>query len=158
MEEFLKNSHKLVVLGIGNDMRGDDALGSFLAKKLSNLLKYNQDVIVYDAGTVPENFTGAIKKENPSHIILIDAVDMKERPGFIRLIAKDEIANYSISTHALPISFLIRYMESTGTAQTLLLGIQPGNMDLSNEISIEVENSINYLLKLFDRLIKSSQL
>jgi hydrogenase 3 maturation protease len=147
-----------VVLGIGNDMRGDDALGSLLAKKLSNLLKDNQDVTVYDAGTVPENFTGAIKKNNPSHIILIDAVDMKERPGFIRLIAKDEIANYSISTHALPLSFLIRYLESTGTAQTLLLGIQPGNMDLSDEISIEIEKSIIYLLKLFDRLIKSSQL
>jgi hydrogenase 3 maturation protease len=156
LKEFLKNRQKLVVLGIGNDMRGDDALGSLLARKLSNLLKDNQDVTVYDAGTVPENFTGAIKKDNPSHIILIDAVDMKETPGFIRLITKDEIANYSISTHALPLSFLIRYLESTGTAHTLLLGIQPKNMDLSDEISIEVEKSITYLLKLLDRLIKSS--
>jgi hydrogenase 3 maturation protease len=156
LKEFLKNRQKLVVLGIGNDMRGDDALGSLLARKLSNLLKDNQDVTVYDAGTVPENFTGAIKKDNPSHIILIDAVDMKETPGCIRLIAKDEIANYSISTHALPLSFLIRYLESTGTAHTLLLGIQPKNMDLSDEISIEVEKSITYLLKLLDRLIKSS--
>ena len=138
-------------------MRGDDALGSLLAKKLSNLLKYNHDVIVYDAGTVPENFTGAIKKDNPSHIILIDAVDMKEKPGYMRLITKDEIANYSLSTHVLPLSFLIKYLESTGTALILLLGVQPGNMDLNNEISIEVENSIVYLLKLFDRLIKSSQ-
>ena len=156
MKEFLKNSRKLVVLGIGNDMRGDDALGSLLARKLSNLLKNNQDVTVYDAGTVPENFTGAIKKDNPSHIILIDAVDMKETPGHIRLISKDEISNYSISTHALPLSFLIKYLESTSTAQTLLLGIQPENMDLNDEISIEVEKSTIYLLKLFDRLIKSS--
>jgi len=147
-----------VVLGIGNELRGDDALGSLLAKKLSNLLKDNQYVTVYDAGTVPENFTGAIKKDNPSHIILIDAVDMKERPGYIRLIVVDEIANYSISTHALPLSFLIKYLESAGTAHTLLLGIQPGNMDLSDKISIEVEKSITYLLKLFDNLIKSSQL
>jgi hydrogenase 3 maturation protease len=145
-------------LGIGNDMRGDDALGSLLAKKLSNLLKDNQYVTVYDARTVPENFTGAIKKDNPSHIILIDAVDMKERPGYIRLIAKDEIANYSISTHALPVSFLIRYLESTVTSHTLLVGIQPENMDLSNKISSEVEKSIIYLVKLFYHIINSSQI
>jgi hydrogenase 3 maturation protease len=147
-----------VVLGIGNDMRGDDGLGSLLARELMNLLKDFQHVTVYDTGTVPENFTGAIKEDNPSHIIIIDAVEMDERPGYIRLIAKDEIANYGISTHALPLSFLIRYLESEFAAQIVLLGIQPKNLDLTNEISIEVEKSIFYLLKLFDRLITSSKM
>ena len=155
MKEFLKNSQNLVILGIGNDMRGDDGLGSLLARKLMNMLKDNQYVKVYDGGTVPENFTGAIKRDNPSHIIVIDAVEMNEKPGNIRLIAKNEIANYSISTHALPLSFLIRYLESASGAQIVLLGIQPKNLDLSNIISSEVEKSITYLLKMFDIYITS---
>ena len=155
MKEFLKNSQNLVILGIGNDMRGDDGLGSLIARKLMNMLKGNQYVKVYDGGTVPENFTGAIKRDNPSHIIVIDAVEMNEKPGNIRLIAKDEIANYSISTHALPLSFLIRYLESASGAQIVLLGIQPKNLDLSNIISSEVEKSIAYLLKMFDIYITS---
>ena len=136
-------------------MRGDDGLGSLLARKLMNMLKDNQYVKVYDGGTVPENFTGAIKRDNPSHIIVIDAVEMNEKPGNIRLIAKNEIANYSISTHALPLSFLIRYLESASGAQIVLLGIQPKNLDLSNIISSEVEKSITYLLKMFDIYITS---
>jgi len=155
LKEFLKNSQNLVILGIGNDMRGDDGLGSLLARKLMNMLKDNQYVKVYDGGTVPENFTGAIKRDNPSHIIVIDAVEMNEKPGNIRLIAKNEIANYSISTHALPLSFLIRYLESASGAQIVLLGIQPKNLDLSNIISSEVEKSITYLLKMFDIYITS---
>lgn len=155
MKEFLKNSQNLVILGIGNDMRGDDGLGSLLARKLMNMLKDNQYVKVYDGGTVPENFTGAIKRDNPSHIIVIDAVEMNEKPGNIRLIAKNEIANYSISTHALPLSFLIRYLESASGAQIVLLGIQPKNLDLTNIISSEVEKSITYLLKMFDIYITS---
>ena len=136
-------------------MRGDDGLGSLLARKLMNMLKDNQYVKVYDGGTVPENFTGAIKRDNPSHIIVIDAVEMNEKPGNIRLIAKNEIANYSISTHALPLSFLIRYLESASGAQIVLLGIQPKNLDLTNIISSEVEKSITYLLKMFDIYITS---
>jgi hydrogenase 3 maturation protease len=155
LKEFLKNSQNLVILGIGNDMRGDDGLGSLLARKLMNMLKDNQYVKVYDGGTVPENFTGAIKRDNPSHIIVIDAVEMNEKPGNIRLIAKNEIANYSISTHALPLSFLIRYLESASGAQIVLLGIQPKNLDLTNIISSEVEKSITYLLKMFDIYITS---
>jgi len=151
--EFLEDSQNLVILGIGNDMRADDGLGSLIARKLMNLLRDNKHVKVYDAGTVPENFTGAIKEDNPSHIIIIDAVKMDEKPGYIRLIAKEEIANYGLSTHALPLSFLIRYLDSISTAQILLLGIQPKNLDLNNEISVEVEKSIFYLLKLFDHLI-----
>jgi hydrogenase 3 maturation protease len=120
-----------------------------------NMLKDNQYVKVYDGGTVPENFTGAIKRDNPSHIIVIDAVEMNEKPGNIRLIAKNEIANYSISTHALPLSFLIRYLESASGAQIVLLGIQPKNLDLTNIISSEVEKSITYLLKMFDIYITS---
>ena len=85
-----------MILGIGNEMRGDDGLGSVLAQELSKLKGKN--ITIFDGKTVPENFTGAIKRETPSHIIILDAVEMDELPG--QLVFKEEIANYSISTHA----------------------------------------------------------
>ena len=36
--------------------------------------------MVINAETVPENYTGLIRKEEPSHIIFIDAVEMKMNP------------------------------------------------------------------------------
>ncbi|EKF85151.1 hydrogenase maturation peptidase HycI [Methanobacterium formicicum] len=142
-----------MILGIGNDMRGDDGLGSILAQKLSIL--ENENITVFDGKTVPENFTGAIKRENPSHIILLDAVEMNKSPGHIKLVSIEEIANYSISTHAMPLSFLIKYLESTTPAEIMLLGIQPENMNLICEISPKIQESLNYVLKLFKHVLKN---
>ncbi|NYB51358.1 MAG: hydrogenase maturation peptidase HycI [Methanobacteriaceae archaeon] len=145
-----------MILGIGNDMRGDDALGSVLAQKMSHLFADKKNLIVFDCKTVPENFTGAIKKEKPSHIILLDAVEMNKPPGHIRLVEKEEIDNYSISTHAMPLSFFIKYLESTSPSEIFLLGIQPKKMNLIGEISREVEKSMNHVLKVFNKVINQS--
>lgn len=151
MKKFVKNYEKIVILGIGNELRGDDALGSILARELAVLFQENDNVTVFDGGAVPENFTGAIRKEEPSHIIILDAVDMNEPPGHIRLVKKDEIANYSISTHAMPLSFLIKYLESTSSADITLLGIQPKNMNLIQETSPEVKKSIEHVIGIFNQ-------
>ena len=99
-----KEGHELILfLCIGNDMRGDDAVGPLMAKKLTELFKGQQDLMVINAETVPENYTGLIRKEKPSHIIFVDAVEMKMNPGQIRLVKSNEIGNYSISTHAMPL-------------------------------------------------------
>ena len=135
-------------MGIGNEMRGDDGLGSVLAQELSKLKGKN--ITIFDGKTVPENFTGAIKRENPSHIIILDAVEMDELPGHVKLVFKEEIANYSISTHALPLSILIKYLETTTSAQTMLIGIQPKEMDLIDKISPEIRKSLNKVLKLLE--------
>ena len=129
-------------------MRGDDALGPLIAENLAELFIEQQELMVINAETVPENYTGLIRKEIPSHIIFIDAVEMKMNPGHIRLVQSDEIADYSISTHAMPLSFMIKYMKSFTDASMLLIGIQPKNMEMSNTISEEVKNSVEELTEI----------
>lgn len=157
MKKFLKGHGKIAILGIGNEIKGDDGLGPAIAKKLSNLVSNNEDIIIFDGGTVPENYTGSIRKENPSHIILVDAVEMKKEPGHIRVVCKDEIANYNISTHAMPVSFLIKYMETTIGAEIILIGIQPKQMELDQNISKEIEESIDKVISAIFELINSSK-
>ena len=140
-------------------MRGDDAIGPVTAKKLSKMLKERSDVRVINAGTVPENYTGAIRRENPSHLILIDAVDMGKEPGHLRLVEKEEIADYNISTHAMPLSFLIKYLESSMNMKIILIGIQPKSMDLvpsiqrKNLISRESEEGIEKFLTILQDVL-----
>jgi hydrogenase 3 maturation protease len=173
LKEFLKdhaeksdrdkchNDHthtKILFLGIGNDMLGDDAIGPVTVNRLSELFKGRTDILVINGGTVPENYTGIIRRENPSHLIFIDAVEMGKEPGHIRLVEKDEIANYSISTHAMPISFLIKYLESSVDAQIILIGIQPKNMDMTQStlkkvISSEVEKSIEEIVETLKSIL-----
>ena len=129
-------------------MRGDDALGPLIAENLAELFIEQQELMVINAETVPENYTGLIRKEIPSHIIFIDAVEMKMNPGHIRLVQSDEIADYSISTHAMPLSFMIKYLKSFTDASMLLIGIQPKNMEMPNTISEEVKNSVEELTEI----------
>ena len=131
-------------------MKGDDALGTFMARNLNNL---SAKIVSIDGGVVPENFTGAIKKENPSHILLLDAVDMKKAPGFVRIVHKEEIPNYSISTHSMPISFLINYLEIGTGAKIALIGIQPQSMELGQEMTREVKKSAIHVLDILKTVL-----
>jgi hydrogenase 3 maturation protease len=154
LKKFIEDHSRIIFLCIGNDMRGDDAIGPMIAGKLKKIFKKTPDLMVINAETVPENYTGTIRKENPSHIIFIDAVEMKSNPGHIRLVQREEIADYSISTHAMPISFMIKYLESFTDARMLLIGIQPKNMEMNNSISDEVQESVEkltgILMKIFN--------
>jgi hydrogenase 3 maturation protease len=156
LKKFLKGYEKIVILGIGNEIKGDDGLGPIIAQKSLLLFDKNKNITVFDGGTVPENYTGLIRKENPTHIILVDAVDMKKKPGYIRVVRKEEIAKYNISTHAMPVSFLIKYMETTVNAQIILIGIQPKSMGFADPISKEVEKSIDDVVDTFNELIRKN--
>lgn len=112
-----------------------------------------KDVTVLDGGTVPENFTGLIKRENPTHIILLDAADMGKPPGYIKIIKKDEISQYNISTHAMPLSFLIKYLEHSIKSNIILIGIQPMEMEMVDSVSPEVNASVEFLLGVLKELI-----
>ncbi len=155
LETFLKDHGKVFILGIGNDMRGDDAVGPILANRLFSEFQNHIDVVVVNGGSVPENYTGTIRRENPSHIIFIDAVEMGKETGHVKLVKKEEISNYSISTHAMPISFLIKYLESAVDSKIILIGIQPKNMELGQDISKEVEKSIEKVFNGLKILLKS---
>jgi hydrogenase 3 maturation protease len=151
--KFTAEAGKIIFLCIGNEMRGDDSAGPLIAQKLEETLGKKPNILIINAGTVPENYTGVIRQENPSLIILVDAVEMNSDPGTLRLVKSDEIANYSISTHAMPLSFMIKYLKSFSKAEIILIGIQPKNLEMSNHISPElqigIDKLVNHLQKIF---------
>ncbi len=215
---FLENSQSLLILGIGNDIRGDDGLGPYIINQLSilkehvlnnsNLEDINQEIhknnlnnkdndfeffdnvndintgntpldeglvsyknelnfhvnetlvdklnntFFINGGSVPENFTGLIKKINPSHIILIDATLMNMEAGEINIVDKENIVDISISTHSMSLAYLIKYLQLEKEYDILFIGIEPEKMDLSFELSPKIKNSSNMLIKLlFDRIL-----
>ena len=118
-----------------------------LVDKLNNTFFIN-------GGSVPENFTGLIKKINPSHIILIDATLMNREAGEINIVDKENIVDISISTHSMSLAYLIKYLQLEKEYDILFIGIEPEKMDLSFELSPKIKNSSNMLIKLlFDRIL-----
>ncbi len=113
---------------------------------------------ILDGGTIPENFTSAIKRENPSHLLMVDAVQMQKQPGQWKIIPLEKIGNYNLSTHSMPLSFLIKYLEITTPSQILLLGIQPEKMDLGDHLSMEIKNSVEKFAKMLLQILKEEKL
>lgn len=144
-------------MGIGNTLRGDDGLGpkiiDVLYDKLTSIDKDSDNVFLLNSATAPENHTIEIRNINPSHLIIIDAVEFDEDAGSFIIVDKKQIDTFNFSTHSMPISFLLNYLENTVGCNILTLGIQPKDMTLVDCISDKVNNSINELSNLIVELI-----
>ena len=127
---------------IGNRHGGDDAIGPYIADRLNEKIN---DLVVLDCGTVPENFTSVVKQHEPRNLIIIDAVDMDLHPGEMRIVPKEKIGTMHISTHGIPISILMTYLEEY-TENIFFLGIQPKTM--SGQLTDSVKASGDNLVKL----------
>lgn len=115
---------KIVFVGVGNRFRGDDAVGPMVIDLLAGLVPH-----AIDAGSAPENATGAIKKLKPKAIVLIDALIFKDAPpGSAFIVESDEIAQRGFS-HTLSLDFIMDYLKAETGADVFLIGIQPEYVD-----------------------------
>ncbi len=130
----------LLVMCIGNRDGGDDAIGPYIADQLKSTT-----VDVISCETTPENYTGVVKKQKPDKLIIVDAIDMGLMPGAIRIVPKENIGTMHVSTHGIPLSVLIIYLERT-VKHVLLVGIQPKTM--SGKMTEAVKKSGHDLVDL----------
>ena len=127
---------KYLIMCIGNRDGGDDAVGPYIADKLKSEQLDNIGII--DCGTNPENYTSVVKRKNPKNLVIIDAVEMGLNPGEIRFVPKEKIGVMTISTHGIPISVLIGYLEQY-IKNIVFVGIQSEKM--SGEITTSIKKS-----------------
>lgn len=137
---------KYLIMCIGNkDDGGDDALGPYVADKLK------KKFTVIDCNTNPENYTSFVKQYNPENLIIIDAIHMGLEPGSIRIVPKEKIGIFHISTHGIPLSVLIKYLDNF-VKKIILIGIQPKEM--TGKITDIVKKNADELIEF----IKSNDL
>lgn len=115
-------------------MKYDDGVGPYIICELSKL-ELNDNILLINAQTVPENFTGKIRKENPSHIILIDACLMGSNPGDYGVVDKGNFTNIGISTHSMSLSYFVKFLNLDNI---LFIGIEPESLELINQDSLGV--------------------
>ncbi|MEF8756622.1 MAG: hydrogenase maturation peptidase HycI [Halobacteriales archaeon] len=131
---------RLVVVGVGSDLRGDDAAGVLVARRLSDVASDRLHVI--EGGTAPENYTSVVKAFEPDQVLLVDAVEFGGDPGDVKPVDPEALAQTSFSSHAYPLTMLTDYLERETGATITLLGIQPASIDEGEELSDAVENGI----------------
>jgi len=142
-EEKLKSlaGKSIVLLGIGHPLRGDDAAGIELARRL----KEGGSGSVIEAGSSPENYLRGAISLRPEIILIADAALLQQQPGAWRLLKRDEISSGSVSTHDTSLGTLMEFIEKESGAEAYLLGIQPKNRGWGSSLSEEVKKTLSRL-------------
>lgn len=134
---------RVAVVGIGHELRGDDAAGVALARALQPVA--HERLLVVEGGHAPENHTGPLRRFSPDLVLLVDAAQMNEAPGTVRWLAWEESVGLSASTHTLPPSMLAQYLVQEIGCEVVLVGIQPGQTGLERPLSPRVELAVTAL-------------
>jgi hydrogenase 3 maturation protease len=138
----MKMKPKKVLLGVGNSLRSDDAAGSFIAQNFKN-----HSWVVLDGKTAPENVTSVIKEIQPQLLLIIDATHMNLEVGSFRIIPLEKIISMHISTHSMPLFFLMEYLKPY-CQKIIFVGIQPLSTKIGENISKPVLDSCLLLIEL----------
>ena len=115
--------------------------------------KNTDNIFLLNTESTPENHTLEIRNLKPSHILIVDAVEFDAKAGEMLIIPKNQIDNFGISTHSMPVSFIINYIEESIGSEVFTIGIQPKEMNLVNKVSDEVTLSVEKLVDIIVILI-----
>ena len=155
-------SPRVAVVGIGQELRGDDAAGSAVASALRARVDGQRPVLVIDAGPAPENFVGPLRRFRPDLVLLIDSAQMDESPGAIRWLAPaccwrglawEDIGGLGASTHTLPLHVLAEYLTEELGCRVALIGIQPAGTSLGAPLSPPVQAAVDELAQALADLV-----
>ena len=148
LKNKLANAKRIVILGVGSELRSDDAAGILAAEAINRKIKKNRKpaVTVLFGETAPENLTGEIKKSKPSHLIIIDAAEISKKSGEVALFGPQNIKGISFCTHQLPMNIMIDYLKNYIDCEFLFVGIQPKSLKVGNNLSKEVKIAVKYIV------------
>ena len=139
---------RVAILGVGNEMKGDDGAGVRVVRELSQRMPATPGVLLIDAGQAPENFTGPLRRFRPDLVIEVDAADQAAEPGAVAWIDWRDADGMSASTHTLPPSVLASFLTADLGCQVALIGIQPATLDLNVPLSPAVEQAVGELAEV----------
>lgn len=151
---------KTLVLGVGNSLLTDEGAGVHAVRHLAGRCGARDDVELIDAGTLSFSLAGAI--DGCSALIVIDAAELKEAPGTVRLFEREAMdgfltRNRKLSVHEVSLLDLLVMARLAGRLpeRRALIGIQPKHMDWGEQPSEPVAAALpaagDLVLSLIDR-------
>jgi len=135
---------KHILLGIGNDLLGDDGVGPYVARNITG-----KRWRCINGGILPENFIKPILSSQADLIILVDAVEMDYPVGTIRIIPTEYIRDIGQGSHQIPLTYLINRL-SSGVARVILIGIQPQLLEPDTDLSPAVKKAADLLINILE--------
>ena len=145
-----------MILAVGNTVNGDDGIGSYIVEQVNRYLygavknsaiSHSGEIVTIDCGTIPENYTSVIRKQLPDRLVVVDAAELGLSPASYRIVKPEHIGVMTMSTHNMPLSLLVSYINQF-CREVLLLGIQPKRIEFNTELSVELSKAGDEVARL----------
>jgi hydrogenase maturation protease len=146
----------VLVVGVGNPYRGDDAVGLFIARQIRDLAPRNVEV--------HENFgevSGLIELfGNAEAVIIVDAVSSGCKPGevfrFDAVSGKIPVDYFRFSTHAFGIAEAVELARTLGLLppKVIVYGIEGKTFSIGEGLSAEIERAAQKVVELITQDIQ----
>ena len=152
----IKPTKRICIMGIGNYDRADDYVGSAVIELLEQKT-FPDNIKLINAGPVPEAVTAVIKRFEPDFLIIIDAAQMEEEPGTIRIFSEKNVDSaYMITPHKVSMKMYTQYLNHFLTKlKTIFIGIQPQSIRYDEGMTEKVKLSADFVRKMLeDKLLR----
>jgi len=141
---------KIVILGVGNLLLGDEGVGVHLIQKLREM-QLGEGVELVDGGTSLLDFIP--QREDVSKLIIVDAIKLGGKPGTTYKICVDDSllkgAKGMISLHQMGVVETLAIAQKMGKLpHTVIIGIEPKEISYGLELSPEVEREMGKMVNL----------
>lgn len=138
-----------VVIGLGNPLMGDDALGLRALDRLAELWALPTDVELRDGGTWGMNLLPVI--ERAGRVLFLDAIDVGAQAGAEVTLERHELPRYfvlKVSPHQVDLREVLALAEWRGTlpADTVAIGLQPQRIELGRDLSPVLETALDRMV------------
>ena len=145
-----QKTKRISVVGVGHELRGDDAVGIHIIHQLQGILPPTDTRLLLEAGSAPENLTGQLRRFAPHTVLLIDAVDMGQPSGMIQYIDLDgNIIESMSSTHTISLRLFATYIKTEFNCNVHLMGIQAEQTTFDTPLSPSVQSSADCIVIAF---------
>jgi len=134
---------KVVLVGVGHPLRGDDYVGSFIVESLGETR--SGAIQFFNGEDNVESIIARIGTLRPKHVVFIDACDMNLRTGDARLVTMNETSYPFFTTHGIPLKLLTeRFLPNS---QCWALAIQPEQLAIGTSLSPNVTTSARSIVE-----------
>lgn len=140
-----ESTRRVLILGIGNTLRGDDGLGVHIVRQMEESgTRLPAGIDLLDGGTAGFDLLGLI--EGYDKIVIVDALRTDDRPGSIYRFTPEHAAGQRarFSLHEVGIMEVIRMLRILDRDPEIeFVGIVPENIsDIDTTISEAVRESV----------------
>jgi hydrogenase 3 maturation protease len=132
---------RTVILGIGNPLQGDDAVGP----NLVDFLHGRVDATLINAGEVPENYLSSIQAAQPEVVLIIVALELGAEAGCMAIIDADRLRAIENFTRNPGLAFLAVMIQDNTGAEVILVGVQPEATTFAADLSTPVHQTLDSL-------------